>query len=392
MAAKRSNGGGTPGDTFENLSEVFKCFICMEKLNNTRLCPHCSKLCCYDCITVCALKHFMLLEMDNRKSTTMSSLSVLRNIVDAFACKGPIINFPSVPSALLAGRFSTKVSPSLENDDHVGLKTTLHTYELVNCRWADEVTQQLDNLQGQSLLINKSSGSRPHSSAMNSDICEPHRERLSVFCQTCDRAICHECALFESRHSQHTFRPLDDVYKEHIDRLQVEMDKLKLRHLEMRSLIQDVEVELLDSLLQEVQTQLNSASKANLIFRSMALSTMFAEVHKTPMASLVSAPVPAEFQSEIVPAYDSSTFVMRNFTLLRQRVDPVYSPPLHVGGLSWRLKVYPDGNGVVRGNYLSVFLELSAGIREPSKFVQQHTFCLTRAVADQTSAINVLSL
>uniref|UniRef100_A0A0X3PMC6 MATH domain-containing protein n=1 Tax=Schistocephalus solidus TaxID=70667 RepID=A0A0X3PMC6_SCHSO len=195
------------------------------------------------------------------------------------------------------------------------------------------------------------------------------------------------------------------------------MDKLKLRHLEMRSLIQDVEknmhsikqakdqrvreirnavelmvarlesqlsgklatlisqrthlsqeVELLESLLQEVQTQLNSASKANLIFRSMALSTMFAEVHKTPMASLVSAPVPAEFQSEIVPAYDSSIFVMRNFTLLRQRVDPVYSPPLHVGGLSWRLKVYPDGNGVVRGNYLSVFLELSAGIREPSKY------------------------
>ncbi|KAL7054433.1 hypothetical protein AAHC03_026044 [Spirometra sp. Aus1] len=265
--------------------------------------------------------------------------------------------------------------------------------------------------------MNKCSGSRPHASISNSDICEPHRERLSVFCQTCDRAICHECALFESRHSQHTFRPLDDVYKEHIDRLQIEMDKLKLRHLEVRSLIQDVEknmhsikqakdqrvreirnavelmvarlesqlsgklatlisqrthlsqeVELLESLLQEVQAQLNSASKANLIFRSMALSAMFAEVHKTPMASLVSAPVPAEFQSEIVPAYDSSTFVMRNFTLLRQRVDPVYSPPLHVGGLSWRLKVYPDGNGVVRGNYLSVFLELSAGIREPSKY------------------------
>jgi hypothetical protein len=46
----------------------------------------------------------------------------------------------------------------------------------------------------------------------------------------------------------------------------------------------------------------------------------------------------------------------------------VYSPPLHVNGLSWRLKVYPDGNGVVRGNYLSVFLELSAGLPETSKY------------------------
>ena len=32
------------------------------------------------------------------------------------------------------------------------------------------------------------------------------------------------------------------------------------------------------------------------------------------------------------------------------------------------LQVYPDGNGVVRGNYLSVFLELSAGLPETSKY------------------------
>ncbi|KAG0695213.1 E3 ubiquitin-protein ligase TRIM37 [Chionoecetes opilio] len=59
---------------------------------------------------------------------------------------------------------------------------------------------------------------------------------------------------------------------------------------------------------------------------------------------------------------------MNNFSQLQHKADPVYSPPLHVNGLSWRLKVYPDGNGVVRGNYLSVFLELSAGLPETSKY------------------------
>ena len=54
-------------------------------------------------------------------------------------------------------------------------------------------------------------------------------------------------------------------------------------------------------------------------------------------------------------------------SLLQHKADPVYSPPMNVNGLSWRLKVYPDGNGVVRGNYLSVFLELSAGLPETSK-------------------------
>jgi len=75
--------------------------------------------------------------------------------------------------------------------------------------------------------------------------------------------------------------------------------------------------------------------------------------------------------SEIVPGYDSATFAMQNFTQLQLKADPVYSAPLHVNGLCWRLKVYPDGNGVVRGNYLSVFLELSAGLPETSKYVNK---------------------
>ena len=36
----------------QTLVEVFRCFICMEKLRDARLCPHCSKLCCYTCIHV----------------------------------------------------------------------------------------------------------------------------------------------------------------------------------------------------------------------------------------------------------------------------------------------------------------------------------------------------
>lgn len=60
---------------------------------------------------------------------------------------------------------------------------------------------------------------------------------------------------------------------------------------------------------------------------------------------------------------------MHGFLRLQQKADPVYSTPLHCNGLCWRLKAYPDGNGVVRGNYLSVFLELSAGYPETSKLV-----------------------
>ncbi|KAK2574347.1 E3 ubiquitin-protein ligase TRIM37 [Acropora cervicornis] len=218
-------------------------------------------------------------------------------------------------------------------------------------------------------------------------------------------------------HSGHTFKPLDEVYDQHVSSITDEVAALRRRLMELISLVQEVErnveslreakeervreirnavelmiarldtqlksklltlmgqkncltqeTELLESLLQEVEHQLHSCSRSELIAKSGELLQMFNQVHRKPMASFVSPPIPADFSSEIVPSYDTSTFCITNFSLLRRKADPVYSEPLNVSGLSWRLKVYPDGNGVVRGNYLSVFLELSAGLPETSKY------------------------
>ncbi|XP_023558882.1 E3 ubiquitin-protein ligase TRIM37 isoform X2 [Octodon degus] len=218
-------------------------------------------------------------------------------------------------------------------------------------------------------------------------------------------------------HDGHTFKPLAEIYEQHVTKVNEEVAKLRRRLMELISLVQEVErnveavrnakdervreirnavemmiarldtqlknklitlmgqktsltqeTELLESLLQEVEHQLRSCSKSELILKSAEILMMFQQVHRKPMASFVTTPVPPDFTSELVPSYDSATFVLENFSTLRQRADPVYSPPLQVSGLCWRLKVYPDGNGVVRGYYLSVFLELSAGLPETSKY------------------------
>ncbi|KAM6164330.1 E3 ubiquitin-protein ligase TRIM37 [Rhynchocyon petersi] len=218
-------------------------------------------------------------------------------------------------------------------------------------------------------------------------------------------------------HGGHTFKPLAEIYEQHVTKVNEEVAKLRRRLMELISLVQEVErnveavrnakdervreirnavemmiarldtqlknklitlmgqktsltqeTELLESLLQEVEHQLRSCSKSELISKSSEILMMFQQVHRKPMASFVTTPVPPDFTSELVPSYDSATFVLENFSTLRQRADPVYSPPLQVSGLCWRLKVYPDGNGVVRGYYLSVFLELSAGLPETSKY------------------------
>ncbi|XP_059525625.1 E3 ubiquitin-protein ligase TRIM37 isoform X5 [Myotis daubentonii] len=323
----------------------------MEKLRDARLCPHCSKLCCFSCI---------------RRWLTEQRAQCPH-------CRAP-----------------------------------LQIRELVNCRWAEEVTQQLDTLQLCSLTKHEEN---------EKDKCENHHEKLSVFCWTCKKCICHQCALWGGMHGGHTFKPLAEIYEQHVTKVNEEVAKLRRRLMELISLVQEVErnveavrnakdervreirnavemmiarldtqlknklitlmgqktsltqeTELLESLLQEVEHQLRSCSKSELISKSSEILMMFQQVHRKPMASFVTTPVPPDFTSELVPSYDSATFVLENFSTLRQRADPVYSPPLQVSGLCWRLKVYPDGNGVVRGYYLSVFLELSAGLPETSKY------------------------
>ena len=48
--ASNQSSISNPDPAVESLSDVFRCFICMERLRNAHLCPHCSKLCCYLCI------------------------------------------------------------------------------------------------------------------------------------------------------------------------------------------------------------------------------------------------------------------------------------------------------------------------------------------------------
>ncbi|KAM3963425.1 LOW QUALITY PROTEIN: uncharacterized protein ACR2FA_002362 [Aphomia sociella] len=347
MASRGDKGNGNGEEQIvETLAEVFRCFICMEKLVDAHLCPHCSKLCCYACVR----------------------------------------------------RWLTEQRSQCPH-----CRAALHLHELVNCRWVEEVTQQIETMQQQHVQLCLQ--------------CPTHQEKLTVYCWTCRRCICHRCALWGGMHSGHTFKPLEEVYEQHVTQIRDEVAQLRRRLMELISLVQDVErnvesvraakdervreirnavelmisrldsalkaklltlmgqknsltqeTEQLEHLLQEIERQLHTSTRSELIARSGELLKMIHQVRKKPMASFVTAPVPADFHSEIVPSYDSSTFPLTNFTQLRHAAAPVYSAPLHVNGLCWRLKVYPDGNGVVRGNYLSVFLELSAGLPETSKY------------------------
>lgn len=144
--------------------------------------------------------------------------------------------------------------------------------------------------------------------------------------------------------------------------------KLKLVTLMRQKGSLDRETEQLEQLLDEIHHQINTCSRSQLILKSPDLLKKIHQVRLKPMACYASAPVSADFISEIVPPYDTGSFVMEKFSVLQKKSTPVYSNMLTVNGLQWRLKVYPYGNGDVRGEYLSVFLELNQGLPEVCKY------------------------
>lgn len=122
----------------------------MEKLQEAHLCPHCSKLCCYLCIS-------RWLNEQRRQCPH---------------CRAP-----------------------------------LNVEELVNCRWLEEVALQVESLQ--QICANVKANGLVQT---ENDQCNTHNEKLSVYCGTCKCCICHQCALWGGTHSGHTFKQLGEFF------------------------------------------------------------------------------------------------------------------------------------------------------------------------------------
>ncbi|XP_003245868.1 E3 ubiquitin-protein ligase TRIM37 isoform X2 [Acyrthosiphon pisum] len=335
----------------QTLLETFKCFICMEKIQDAHLCPHCSKLCCYSCMR----------------------------------------------------RWLTEQRSQCPH-----CRATLHLHEIVNCRWVEDLSDQLDCLNS---TVNI--GSIRQSQEQR---CETHNEQLSVFCMTCNTTICHRCALFDdSAHNGHSFRPVEDIYNETIAQLGESFDHLKTKEELIKKDIKEIDRNIKqvqqakDQKVREIRTavecmmidlekDLNNklttllTQKNQLVNDSEQLEEFLhdcdLEVSRMPMSQLINnAPrfkrtisamedkpftvlmsVYPDFHSELIPKFEGGNLIIKSFSDKMIQSEPIYSLPIGCNGVSWRLKVYPNGNGIVRDRYLSVFLELTSGPAGVSRY------------------------
>eukprot|EP01083_Nonionella_stella_P295241 1003441_1 len=321
--------------------DCLRCFICFGRVQEACLCPSCSKMCCKPCIT----------------------------------------------------KWITERKPECPH-----CRTTLHVSDLVPFRSMEEICEQIEKLQTQQ-------------STADREMCKLHEMSLMYFCVSCKEAICSDCAMFGKKHSGHEFEKLDNMYlqsvnslKEEIARIHSRLDQLtnlegeieeniarvknvkESRSGELRAALDEMESVLsaqlkaklvillgqknellkesnvLDSVARELECHLDTrvCPRADLVLKSAKMHRMLQQIHRKPVSHFFREPVSSSFPSELIPPFCEQSFALEEFDERRRNDDVVFSPPLEVNGLCWRLKVYPGGNGSARGAFVSVFLELSS--------------------------------
>eukprot|EP00667_Euglena_gracilis_P005091 EG_transcript_5119 len=332
-----------PVDYLESagFAELFRCFICYGALSDAQLCPCCSKMCCHACITRWLTEH---------------------------RCQCPYCRAPLRPS------------------------------QLVPCRFVNEMHSEIER------LVTKVQQAKE-------DLCELHPNMvLNYFCATCQACCCSDCAMFDGTHRDHSFEKLDVVYDRHSAIVRQRMTELAARLEHLRGLLENADVimqsltaekdycgaelmhkvemltqrleadlhlclqqlegqkatirdemDVLQSMTDELQRHLTGTPKAALVRKAATLCDMLERLRLKPIADYRIIPPSVSFQSGIAPPWSCATFQIDRYSELCSSEEVVYSPALTIYGTSWRLKVYPNGNGIAQGNFLSVFLQLLAG-------------------------------
>ena len=223
--------------------------------------------------------------------------------------------------------------------------------------------------------------------------------------------------MFSSEHKGHEFQHLANIYKQHVEQIQSESKIMNRRLKDLEVILVEVDVKIekfrnakdeksrelvacmeqiqgrldiqlkdkllvlnrsreeiyqeirnLKTLQNELEKELGQSAKSKLIAKSADLVKKLKNIQSLPISKFEESIVSCEFQSEIVPSYDSGIFILKNYSAMQNTTEVVYSDALSANGLMWRLKVYPNGNGVAKSNYLSVFLELLKGYGDSAKY------------------------
>ena len=340
-------------NSLNNIEAIIKCYICLGKIKNPCMCPLCQKLTCEECIEKWLVE---------KKSQ----------------CPHCRVN--------------------------------LNFNQLIHLSFMTDVANYIDKINSSKKVE-------------ESEICEKHQIKNLYYCVECETPLCSDCYMLEENHKKHKIKKIDEVFKTHLDKIKQEKEGLdfeentlrkhlkdigdkiveignmkykKAKELEeffknIRNQIQTQSQEVITTLLEKKQNlevklseiqnysknfsfRLKNSSKNDIISQSNNLIKELKEIklkilteNSDNIDKITNDNLTLNIQNPLVPKYETGIYIVKNYEKIKTE-KVMYSPEMIIGGLIWKVKLYPRGNVTSKGECISVFLELQSGVFEPSKY------------------------
>lgn len=334
--------------TIESVSDMLNCFICFKKVRDAVICPYCSKFSCEPCL---------------------------------------------------------KAWIGEKKQECPACRHALTLSQIVKCRFLTDFSKVLESIKPQLLTNFKAQETND-----TVDKCTEHSMKMQYFCQTCSRVICSDCVMFTKSHEGHKFERIRAVYEKRVDQLNREMSLIKRKideydlyvmhlvkqsealkkakddkakdllgiyrtlnlHLdtelnnrlvriddEKRKVEEDLEY--FESIHQDMHNQLKHLTPAKVISRSAEFLKMLADINSKKFNPSVPKTIVSDFGNSISIRPAVGCFVLKPYSIYKNSNEIVYSDPLIADGITWRIKIYPNGTGAYKNIYLSLFVEMVKG-------------------------------
>ena len=339
--------------TLNNIEAIIKCYICLGKIKNPCMCPLCQKLTCEECIQKWLME---------KKSQ----------------CPHCRVN--------------------------------LNFNQLIHLSFMTDVANYIDKINSSKKVE-------------ESEICEKHQIQNLYYCMECETPLCSDCYMLEENHKKHKIKKIDEVFKAHLEMIKQEKEGLDFEENTLRKYLKDIgdkiveigntkyrkikeseeffknirnqiqiqsqevitnlleKKQSIESKLSEIQNysknfsyRLKNSSKNEIITESNNLIKELKEIKLKILTQnfdnidkITNNNLTLTIKNPLVPKYETGIYEIKNYDKIKSE-KVMYSPEMCIGGLIWKLKIYPRGNITSKGECISVFLELQSGVSEPSKY------------------------
>ena len=342
-----------PSEMISSIEDIIKCYICLCKIQDACMCPYCQKLTCQRCLQK------WLREKKNQ-----------------------------CPHC----RMSLKES------------------QVIKVSFMNEVASYIEKINTNKKIE-------------KNEMCIKHNIQYLYYCTNCKVALCSDCYMFENEHKNHTIKKISEIYQKHIQNVKKEKNTLDSRCALLNQNLNDLNEKLseigtfkykktkelnetfktlsekletnienirkklqsfrekisdrlvyLESNSKKINKEINDSTQSELIRKSdniiQQIKQVNTESNDEQLFKHISLNLSEEIPNEITPQYESSYFEINNYKSLlsSQNSDIIFSPEMRINGLIWRIKLYPLGNNSARGEYISIFLELTDGLVDKSVY------------------------